>query len=181
MISTRSASTEGIVLKRSNVGEADRIVTILTKEYGKIAGVAKGVRRLSSSKKSYLEPGNHIRVLLIKTGSLPIITQVSLIDQAISSHATLKNMRSLVQWLEIMDKLFVEEELNSELYTLVLSTRTECLAPTVNLGQVQKQLALIIEHLGFNDRQDEKNYSITQFVNTIADRPLKGFEYLTVQ
>ena len=180
MIAIRSAPAEGIVLKRSNTGEADRIVTILTREYGKIAGVAKGVRKLSSSKKSYLEPGNLIKVLLVRTGSLPIITQASLIHQAMESDATLRNIRSLVQWLEIMDKIFVEEELEPELYQLVLSTRSHCLAPKVNIDQLQKQLASILQLLGFNEEQGEKNYSITQFVNTIADRPLKGFEYLTV-
>lgn len=180
MLVTRSAPAEGIVLKRTNVGEADRIVTILTKEYGKIAAVAKGVRKLSSSKKSYLEPGNQIKVLLVKTGSLPIITQASMLHQAIEANATLRSIRSLVQWLEIMDTIFVEEELDDQLYGLVLSTRTHCLAPKVHIDQLQKQLALILELLGFNDPQGEKNYSITQFVNTLSDRPLKGFDYLTV-
>lgn len=181
MFSTRSATAEGIVLKRANSGEADRIVTILTREHGKIAGVAKGARKLSSAKKSYLEPGNHIRVLLIRTGSLPIITQATLVHQAMPSDATLKNMRSLVQWLEIMDKLFVEEMLDDDLFSLVLSTRTHCLATKVNLHEIQQQLAMIIEKLGFNDHQEEGTYSITQFVNTIADRPLRGYEYLTIQ
>lgn len=180
MITTRSAPAEGIVLKRVNLSEADRIVTILTREFGKIAGVAKGVRKLNSSRKSYLEPGNHIKVLLIKTGSLPIIAQATLVHQALIANATLRNIRSLVQWLEIMDTIFVEEELDDQLYSLVLSTRAQCLEPRVPIDQLQQQLALILQLLGFNDEQGEKNYSITQFVNTIADRPLKGFEYLTV-
>ncbi len=180
MIVTRSAPAEGIVLKRSNTGEADRIITILTKEYGKIVGVAKGVRKLSSSKKSYMEPGNHIKMLLVRTGSMPIITQASLIHQAMGSDATLRSIRSLVQWLEIMDTIFVEEELDHELYQLVLSTRTQCLVPKVNIDLMQKQLATMLQLLGFNDDQGEKTYSITQFVNTLSDRPLKGFDYLTV-
>lgn len=180
MISTRSAPAEGIVLKRSNTGEADRIVTILTKEFGKLAGVAKGVRKLTSSKKSYLEPGNVIKIMLVRTGSLPIITQATLIHQAVEADATLRTLKSLVQWLEIIDTIFVEEELDDELYSLVLATRELCLAPVVQIKPLQQQLARILERLGFNDPQGEKNYSITQFVNTIADRPLKGFEYLTV-
>lgn len=180
MISARSAPAEGIVLKRVNTGEADRIVTILTKEYGKLAAVAKGVRKLNSARKSYLEPGNHIKLLLVKTGSLPIITQTSLLHQAEAAQVSLKSIRSLVQWLEIMDTIFVEEELDQQLYDLVLTTRHHCLQQKVNVMQLQKELAQILEMLGFNEQQGEKHYSITQFVNTIAERPLKGFEYLTV-
>lgn len=180
MLSTRSAPAEGIVLKRVNTGESDRIVTLLTQEYGKIAAVAKGVRKLSSAKKSYLEPGNHIKLLLVKTNSLPIISQASLVHQAIHTTATLRGMRALVQWLEIMDAVFVEEELESELYQLVLSSRIQCLAPQINRELLHQQLAQILQSLGFNDEQTDKQYSITQFVNTIAERPLKGFEYLTV-
>lgn len=180
MFSTRTAPVAGIILKRVNTGEADRIVTILTREYGKLVTVAKGVRKLTSSKKSYLEPANYVKMLLVKTSSLPIITQASLIDQAMSSDATLKNMRSVVQWLEIMDALFVEEELDGELFDLVLSSRELCLCPVIDREKLHSQLAKILQLLGFNDENDDKVYSITQFVNTLTDRPLKGFEYLTV-
>jgi len=180
MLTLRSSPAEGVVLKRSNVGEADRIVTVLTKEHGKIAGVAKGVRKVTSSKKSYLEPGNHVRIFLIKTKSMPIITQASLLHQAIDGPTSLRQYRSLVQWLEIINAVFVEEELTDELYELVLATRLQCLAQPVNVTRLQKQLALILEQLGFNEPQGEKAYSITQFVNTIADHPLNGFDYLSV-
>lgn len=180
MLTARTASAEGIVLKRANTGETDRIVTLLTREYGKIAGVAKGVRTLTSSKKSLLEPGNQLRLLLVKTGGLPIISQASLVHQATGSTQTLRGIRSLVQWLEIMDAIFVEEELDEALFQLVLSTRRQCLAPRVNLPQLQHDLDQILQRLGFSHEQHEHTYSITEFVNTIADRPLRGFEYLTV-
>jgi DNA repair protein RecO len=180
MITLRAQPAEGIVLKRANSGEADRIVTLLTKEFGKIAGVAKGVRKLSSTKKSYLEPGNHIKVLFVKTHSLPIITQATLLDQALQSNESLQAIRSLVQWLEIMDKVFVEEELQEELYSLVLASRHECLSPVVNRARLRQQLSLVLEHLGFTEQSNDADYSISNFVNTIADRPLRGFEYLKV-
>lgn len=180
MLAHRTAPAEGIVLKRSNTGEADRIVTLLTREYGKIAGVAKGVRKLTSSKKSYLEPGNHIKVLLVKTGSLPIISQTTLVNQALGAATSLRSIRSLVQWLEIMDTVFVEEEIEEELYELVLATRSQCLQPHVRVAAIQQQLGLLLQRLGFADEAGQAQYSITQFVNMIADRPLKGFDYLSV-
>jgi len=47
---------EGIVLRTFNLGEADRIVTILTRSHGKVRAVAKGVRRTASKFGSRLEP-----------------------------------------------------------------------------------------------------------------------------
>ena len=47
---TRTFSTKGIVLKRVNVGETERSINLLTQEYGKMTCVAKGVRKIKSSK-----------------------------------------------------------------------------------------------------------------------------------
>ena len=47
---------EGVVLRTSKLGEADRIITILTRGHGKIRAVAKGVRRTKSRFGARLEP-----------------------------------------------------------------------------------------------------------------------------
>ena len=51
---------EAVVLRTTKLGEADRIVTMLTAETGKVRAVAKGVRRSGSRFGARLEPGNHI-------------------------------------------------------------------------------------------------------------------------
>ena len=70
----------GIVLKRANVGETDRIVTLLT-SVGKLVAVARGVRKVTSRKASHLELFQQVTVHLAETKGLPIIqeavTQVS--------------------------------------------------------------------------------------------------------
>jgi DNA repair protein RecO len=66
MAQVKSFSTQGIVLKRSNTGEADKIITILSQDYGKIVCVVKGVRKITSSKKATFEPGNIIKGFLLK-------------------------------------------------------------------------------------------------------------------
>jgi DNA repair protein RecO (recombination protein O) len=79
-VRNNSFTTTAIVLKRVSVGETDRIVNLLTQDFGKISVVAKGVRKMSSSKRASLEPGNIIRAFCIQTKSLPILTQATLID-----------------------------------------------------------------------------------------------------
>jgi len=76
----RSYKTEGIVLKRINYGEADRILTIYTKRHGKIRAIAKGVRKLTSRKAGSLELFNNVVLFLVKGKNLDIITEAQTVD-----------------------------------------------------------------------------------------------------
>jgi DNA repair protein RecO (recombination protein O) len=67
---------EGVVLRTQKLGEADRIVTLLTREYGRVRAVAKGVRRTSSRIGARLEPFSHVDVQLYTGRSLDGVTQV---------------------------------------------------------------------------------------------------------
>lgn len=67
---------EGVVLRTQKLGEADRIITILTKRTGKVRGVAKGVRRTTSRFGARLEPFSYVDLQLHSGRSLDVITQV---------------------------------------------------------------------------------------------------------
>src|SRR5690625_5651353 len=67
---------EAIVLRTHKLGEADRIVTLLTRNYGQVRAVAKGVRRTSSKFGARLEPFSVIDVQLYAGRNLDVITQV---------------------------------------------------------------------------------------------------------
>src|SRR6476659_6677131 len=69
-----------VVLRQHKLGEADRIVTLLTREHGLVRAVAKGVRRTRSKFGSRLEPFAHIDVQLHPGRNLDIVTQVQAID-----------------------------------------------------------------------------------------------------
>jgi len=74
---------EAIVLRTQKLGEADRIVTLLTRQHGRVRGVARGVRKTSSRIGARLEPFTHVDVQLYEGRSLDTVTQV----EAIESHA----------------------------------------------------------------------------------------------
>ena len=69
-----------VVLRQHKLGEADRIVTLLTRDNGLVRAVAKGVRRTRSKFGSRLEPFAHIDVQLHPGRNLDIVTQVVSID-----------------------------------------------------------------------------------------------------
>lgn len=69
-----------VVLRQHKLGEADRIVTLLTRDHGMVRAVAKGVRRTRSKFGARLEPFAHIDVQLHPGRNLDIVTQVQAID-----------------------------------------------------------------------------------------------------
>lgn len=75
-MSTRLYRDEAVVLRAQKLGEADRIVTLLTRRHGRVRGVAKGVRRTSSRFGARLEPFMLVDVQLHEGRSLDVVTQV---------------------------------------------------------------------------------------------------------
>lgn len=70
----------GVVLRVTKLGEADRIVTLLTKHTGRVRAVAKGVRRTKSRFGGRLEPFSHVELQLYAGRNLDIVTQAESLD-----------------------------------------------------------------------------------------------------
>jgi recombinational DNA repair protein (RecF pathway) len=70
---------DGVVLRTQKLGEADRIITLLTRHNGRVRAVAKGIRRTKSRFGGRLEPFTHVDVLIHHGRSLDIITQAEVI------------------------------------------------------------------------------------------------------
>jgi DNA repair protein RecO (recombination protein O) len=66
---------EAIVLRTHKLGEADRIITLLTRHRGRVRAVAKGVRRTTSRFGSRLEPFTHVDLQLAEGRNLDTVTQ----------------------------------------------------------------------------------------------------------
>ncbi len=181
MSRSKSFVTEGIVLKRVSTGETDLVVTLLTRDYGKMVGVAKGARSLTSSKRAHLEPGNRVKVFAIKTKSLPLITQTSLIAHVTDEQRqTLAAMRRLSQILEVFDRLFVENDEDQQAYLAALKI-VQLLDKTYSYRQMQALLGELLEHLGYQNYQETAHTSVLDYVAEITEQPMKSFEYLRVK
>ncbi|MCP2269795.1 DNA repair protein RecO [Actinokineospora diospyrosa] len=70
----------GVVLRVQKLGEADRIITLITQKHGKVRAVAKGVRRTTSRLGARVEPFAHVDVQFYTGRTLDVITQVQTID-----------------------------------------------------------------------------------------------------
>jgi DNA repair protein RecO (recombination protein O) len=71
---------EAVVLRTHKLGEADRIITLLTRQHGRVRAVAKGVRRTTSRWGARLEPFTHVDLQLAVGRSLDVVTQAESLD-----------------------------------------------------------------------------------------------------
>ncbi len=71
----RTYRAEAIVLKGLDLGEADRVVTLYTRHFGKVRAIAKGARRPTSRLAGHVEPLAHATFLIAKGRELDVITQ----------------------------------------------------------------------------------------------------------
>ncbi len=170
----------GIVLKRYNVGEHDRAITILTKEEGKSVYIAKGVRRLRSSSGGNLEPGSLVTAHCIHTKSLPLITQTKLHLQALEQTNSLSQVRRIQQLLEIFDCLFVSEELDDALFSQVTDLYSAVIQKQTALTQLRAKIVELVRSLGY-DIVGDGEVSLSRQLTDIFERPLRSFEYLLVK
>jgi DNA repair protein RecO (recombination protein O) len=111
--------TEAIVLRRLNLGEADRLLTLFTPEYGKIRVVAKGVRRPGSRKAGHLEPFTRSSVMLARGRELDIVTQAESLDLFPDLHQDLERLGQAAYMVELLDRFTVAEGESRGLYALL--------------------------------------------------------------
>ncbi len=108
--------TEGIILKRRNLGEADRILTVFSLQKGKISVLAKGVRRITSRRSGNVELLNRVSMYLHPAKTFLILTEASSLNtfQKIKSDLTLSTYAYHI--IELIDKLTAENQENRNLY-----------------------------------------------------------------
>lgn len=112
----RGLKVEGIILKRRNLGEADRILTVFSLQKGKISVLAKGVRRITSRRSGNVELLNRSLMYLHQAKTFLILTEAQTLDtfSKIKSDLTLSTYAYHI--IELVDKLTAENQENRILY-----------------------------------------------------------------
>jgi len=110
---------QAIVLKRTDIGEADRLLTLYTPERGKLRAVAKGARKTKSRKSGHVELFTHCALQIAKGKQIDIITQADTLDAHIALRDNLDRVSYAYYLAELVDQ-FVEEAVeNVELFDLL--------------------------------------------------------------
>lgn len=118
----RSIRAEGIILRHSDFGEADRLLTIFTREHGKVRVIAKGVRKARSRKAGHVEPFTRTQLQLARGRDLFILTQAEASDTFFTLRENLVLLGYASYIIELIDLSTYDEEENRSLYDLLART-----------------------------------------------------------
>ena len=112
--------TEAIVLRRSDLGEADRILTLYTPYLGKLRAVAKGVRKTTSKLGGHVELLTHCSLMLARGQNLDIVTQGQAIESFSPLRRDLWRLSCALYLAELVDAFSAEGAENYQAFSLLL-------------------------------------------------------------
>ena len=118
---SRYQRTQGIVLRTYKLGEADRIIVLLSPDRGMIRGVAKGIRKTRSKFGSRLEQTSHVALQIHEGKSeLHLITQVETIDYFPKIREDLNRLTKAAAMLEAVDQVALPGEPAEDMHQMLL-------------------------------------------------------------
>lgn len=167
---------EGIILSRRNIGEADRIVTVFTKEYGMLRLMAKGIRRVKSRRAPHLEVFTRCQLMIHKGGTLDSITEVSPIEMYDDIRSDLSRISIAYLYCELISVLLGQSQEHTDIYNLL----ADALGVLNSSDSERRQMASreftleLLWRLGFLPRTKRlTGEKLQAFVETIAERRLR--------
>lgn len=163
----------GFVIKRINLGEADRFVTLFTRHNGKIEVLAKGVRKITSRRSSHIELLNLIKFHSLKTAKNFILTEVELINSFEKRKSNLVQCEVAFLVCELIDNLCPYNQVNTELFMHVLEFLKTGSEDDNSLKEFEEK---ILHHLGYWDmnRKFKTEQEVRYFIEGIIERKIKS-------
>ena len=110
----------GVVLRTYKLGEADRIVVVLTEGHGKVRAVAKGVRKTKSRFGGRLEPTSHVSLQLYEGRELDVVTQADTLEHHRQVREDLDRLAKASAVLEAVDQVAQDREPSPQLYRMTV-------------------------------------------------------------
>lgn len=168
----RSHKTEAIIIKRNNFGEADRILTVFTRNNGKLKIKARGVRKINSRRASHVELLNFSVLSLYEGPKLPILTEAETINNFSGLKDDLKKIGFAYHICELINELCPEHQENRSIFALLLST-LENLRTSEDPTELVKKFEIdLLTELGFWGT-NSKSENIHFIIENLMEKRLK--------
>lgn len=168
----RSYTIEGIIIKRSNLGEADKLITLFTRDHGKMTVIARGIRKLTSKRAGSLELFNLVKVGVVPgRGRMDTMTEVQQIKSYSNWRKHMGRVNIAYQLVETVDKLTPENEPHPQIFSILCSG----LEQIGDLGDqwqrtVEGWLLQIVAELGFWSEDQKFNGDIYTLIEEVSER-----------
>ncbi len=163
-----SSKVTAIVLKRSNFSEADKMVTVFSREKGKVSLVAKGVRRIKSRRAPHLEPLNEVEIVYRKK----IISEAK---SSLRNKFSLESLGFALYATEIIDKLLPDEQPHEEVYDLLSNLLAN---KALDENMIKTFTASVLWSLGFFPRGEYPKEGINNFVEQVAEKHIRSKKFI---
>jgi DNA repair protein RecO (recombination protein O) len=171
----KSFRTEAVVLKRTNVFEADRIVTLFTQRKGKIQCLAKGIRRPTSRKAAHLELFDYTTVFCVKGKKMDIVTQAEIIEPFTNLKNNLKLTKAAYHLVELVDSLTGELQENLNVFRLLVNGLKLIESQKyILVRQVTEFEKNLLQELGFGLPNHESSDAIRKHIESIVEKKLRS-------
>ncbi len=121
-IRNRLFTTDAIVVKRTDIGQADRMLTLYTPHLGKIRAVAKGARKITSKLGGHVELFTLSRLMIARGRNLDYVTQAQTLRSFIEIRDNLDLLGYACYLAELVDQFAEDHIENQALYALLLDT-----------------------------------------------------------
>jgi DNA repair protein RecO (recombination protein O) len=172
----RVYTAEGIILKRRNVGETDRILTVFTRHFGKLRVLARGVRKVSSKRAPHIEVFNRVIASLHKGSGMESLTEVSPIASYEAIRNDLRRVGAAYYLCELIDGLLPEGQVHEDVF-LLFCDALEALA-NVKKERIdvlrERFAAALLRALGYLERgKKPPTGSLDSYVEQLLERHLK--------
>lgn len=171
----RNYKADGIIIKRRNSGEADRILTVFTRKNGKIQIKAAGIRKITSRRAPHVESFNFSKLSLYKGNfSLPILTEAHTIESFSEIKRDLVKVGFAYHICEIVDNLCPENQENEFVLNLLIST-LQGFSQAQNLSLLVEEFEiLLLRNLGFlGNTSAQATLNTHLFIEDILEKKLK--------
>lgn len=180
----KAYSVDAIVLSRRNLGEADKLVTILTSKHGKKIVLAKGIRRLNSRRAAHLELFSHSLLMLRPSHNFELITEATIIESFSLVRLRLERIGYAYLALEMTKRLTAENMPSKVIYNQLLNLLRELNENRATRAQAAIRMTNfkenLLSELGFIDKSrifDSKD--LDQIIERILESKLKSPWWLT--
>ena len=148
-----SLRVEAVVLRHSDYGEADRILTLYTLQLGKTRAIVKGARKLTSRKAGHLEPFTHVKLQLATGRDLYIVSQADTVDAYLPLREDLLLTGHASYVIELLDRFTYEDNLEHlTLFRLLTETLSRLASSSDVWLAIRYYEMRLLDELGFRPR-----------------------------
>ena len=148
-----SLRVEAVVLRHSDYGEADRLLTLYARQLGKTRAIVKGARKLTSRKAGHLEPFTHVKLQLAAGRDLFIVSQADTVDAYLPLRENLILTGHASYVIELLDRFTYEDHLeNPTIFRLLTETLSRLASNSDPWLAIRYYEMRLLDELGFRPR-----------------------------